>query len=66
MKEFIQLLRRFVPPYKKYLIGAMWLNLLSAILNIFSFALIIPILQILFEMDSTTYQFIPWILPTWD
>lgn len=60
MKEFIQLLRRFVPPYKKYLIGAMWLNLLSAILNIFSFALIIPILQILFEMDSTTYQFIPW------
>ena len=59
MKEFIQLLRRFVPPYKKYLIGAMWLNLLSAILNIFSFALIIPILQILFEMDSTTYQFIP-------
>ena len=47
MKEFFRLLRRFVPPYKKYLIWALFLNLLSAILNIFSFALIIPILQIL-------------------
>ena len=43
MKEFFRLLRRFVPPYKKYLIWALFLNLLSAILNIFSFALIIPI-----------------------
>jgi len=63
MKEFIQLLRRFIPPYKKYLIGAVWLNLLSAVLNIFSFALIIPILQILFEMDTQVYQFIPWNTP---
>ena len=60
MKEFLRLLRRFVPPYKKYLIGALFLNLLSAILNIFSFALIIPILQILFKMDTKTYEFIPW------
>ena len=60
MKEFLRLLRRFVPPNKKYLIGALFLNLLSAILNIFSFALIIPILQILFKMDTKTYEFIPW------
>lgn len=60
MKEFLQLLRRFVPPYKKYLIWALSLNLLSAILNIFSFTLIIPILQILFKMDSKVYEFIPW------
>ncbi len=60
MKEFIRLLRRFVPPYKKYLVWALFLNLLSAFLNIFSFTLIIPILQILFEMDTKVYEFIPW------
>lgn len=60
MKEFLNLLRRFVPPYKKYLISALFLNLLSAVLNIFSFALIIPILQILFKMGSQVYEFIPW------
>ena len=60
MKEFLQLLRRFVPPYKKYLGWALFLNLLSAFLNIFSFTLIIPILQILFEMDTKVYEFIPW------
>lgn len=60
MKEFFNLLRRFIPPYKKYLISALFFNLLSAVLNIFSFALIIPILQILFKMDSTVYEFMPW------
>ena len=60
MKEFLQLLRRFVPPYKKYLAWALFLNLLSAFLNIFSFTLIIPILQILFKMDTKVYEFIPW------
>ena len=60
MKEFLRLLRRFVPPYKKYLIGALFLNLLSAILNIFSFSLIAPILQILFKVDKDVYEFIPW------
>ena len=60
MKEFLRLLRRFVPPYKKYLGWALFLNLLSAFLNIFSFTLIIPILQILFEMDTKVYEFIPW------
>ena len=60
MKEFIQILRRFVPPYKRYLILHVVFNLLSAILNIFSFALIVPILQILFKMNEATYSFIPW------
>ena len=53
-------MRRFVPPYKKYVIWALFLNLLSAILNIFSFTLLIPILQILFKMDNNVYTFIPW------
>ena len=49
MKEFIQILRRFVPPYKKYLVLSVVFNILSAVLNIFSFAALIPILQILFQ-----------------
>ena len=53
MKEFIQVLRRFVPPYKKYLVWSVVFNILSAILNIFSFMAIIPILQILFQTDGS-------------
>ena len=49
MKEFLNVLRRFVPPYKKYLVLSVVFNILSAILNIFSFAALIPILQILFQ-----------------
>ena len=49
MKEFLSVLRRFVPPYKKYLVLSVIFNILSAILNIFSFAALIPILQILFQ-----------------
>lgn len=60
MKEFFQLMRRFVAPYKKYLGWAILLNILSAVLNVFSFTLIIPILQILFKMDNKVYEFIPW------
>lgn len=53
-------MKRFVAPYKKYLAGAVLLNIFSAVFNIFSFTLIIPILQILFKMDNTVYEFIPW------
>lgn len=49
MKEFINVLKRFVPPYKKYLVLSIIFNILSAVLNIFSFAALIPILQILFQ-----------------
>ena len=60
MKEFWHILVRFASPYKKYLGGAIILNLLSAVFNIFSFSLIIPILQMLFKIDTTVYEFIPW------
>ena len=53
MKEFLQVLRRFVPPYKKYLVLSVLFNILSALLNIFSFAALIPILQILFQTGDT-------------
>ena len=52
MKEFLQILRRFVPPYRKYLVWSVVFNILSAILNIFSFAALIPLLQILFKVDT--------------
>lgn len=60
MKEFLNILRRFIPPYKKYLILNIIFNILSAVLNIFSFTLIIPILQILFKIQEVTYSFMPW------
>lgn len=62
MKEFLQVIRRFVPPYKKYLIWSIVFNLLSALLNIFSLAAIIPILQILFDTEghATATQLMAW------
>ena len=60
MKEFWQMMKRFIAPYKRYLVGAVILNMLSAVFNIFSFTLIIPILQILFKINDKVYEFIPW------
>lgn len=60
MKDFIRVLRRFVPPYKKHLMWAVLLNVLSAILNVFSFLTLVPILQILFKLNNNTFEFIPW------
>ena len=62
MREFIKVLRRFVPPYKKYLILTVLFNILSAVLNIFSFMAIIPILNILFQTDPGMREvdWIPW------
>ena len=56
MKEFFKVLRRFVPPYKKYLVLTVLFNILSAVLNIFSFAAIIPILNILFRTEDSLRQ----------
>ena len=53
MKEFLKVLRRFIPPYKKYLALSVLFNILSAVLNIFSFATLIPMLSILFQTDDT-------------
>ena len=65
MKEFIAVLRRFVPPYKRYLVWSVVFNILSAVLNIFSFMAIIPILQILFQTgdDNVPQSLMPW---SWD
>ena len=60
MKQFWKVLKRFAAPYKGYLAGSVVLNLCSAVFNIFSFALLIPILNILFKMDTTVYEFMPW------
>lgn len=65
MKEFFQILRRFVPPYKRYLVMTVSFNILSAVLNIFSFAAIIPILQIIFKTEKAAAapQLMAW---DWD
>lgn len=61
MKEFFKILKRFVPPYKKYLVLSLIFTFLSAILNVFSFMVIIPILQIIFKISDTSgVEFIPW------
>lgn len=62
MKEFLQVIKRFVPPYKKYLVWSIVFNLISAILNIFSFAAIIPLLQILFNTEghATATKLMEW------
>ena len=62
MKEFLQLMRRFVTPYKKYIGRAIVLNVLSAIFNVFSFTLLIPILNILFKTgdNAQAYRFMEW------
>lgn len=57
MNEFIQILRRFVPPYKKYLFLNIFFNILAAFLTLFSFAIIIPILEMLFEIKEATYTY---------
>lgn len=60
MKGIIHILKRFLPPYKKYAILAFIFNMLTAILNVFSLATIIPILQVLFKVTAGTHEFIPW------
>lgn len=60
MKEFFQVMGKYLFPYKRYIAGSVLFNILSAILNVFSFTLLIPILQILFKINKTTYHFMPW------
>lgn len=57
MKEFLKILRRFVPPYKRYLALNIFFNILAAILTLFSFAIIIPILEMLFQIKEATYEY---------
>ena len=60
MRDFLKMMRQYALPYKGYLAGAVVLNILSAIFNIFSFAVIVPLLNILFRLDTAQYAFIPW------
>ena len=60
MKEFFRVMYRYIMPYKKYMIGSLMFNLLSAVLNVFSFISLIPMLQLLFGIDQNRYEFIPW------
>ena len=60
MKEFFRILRRFVAPYKKYVALNIIFNILAAFLTLFSFAIIVPILEMLFEIKQEVYTFIPW------
>ena len=60
MRQFLHVIKRYASPYKSYVAWAVVLNILSAIFNIFSFTLIIPLMQILFKLDTTVYEFIAW------
>lgn len=60
MKEFFQVMGKYLFPYKQYIAGSVLFNILSAVLNVFSFTLLIPILQILFKINKTTYHFMEW------
>ncbi|MGN0187362.1 MAG: ABC transporter ATP-binding protein [Paludibacteraceae bacterium] len=60
MKGLFTLLRRFVPPYRSYVVWIFILNILATLFSLFSFATIIPILQILFGMDTASHTFVEW------
>lgn len=60
MKDFFVLLRRFVAPYKWNVILNIVFNLLAALMTLFSFAFIVPILQMLFQIDNTHYEYMMW------
>ena len=60
MRDFLKMMRQYAAPYKGYLAGSVVLNILSAVFNIFSFAILVPLLNILFKVDNTVYSFIPW------
>ena len=59
IKQFFSLMKRYIAPYRKYLTWALILNFVSQWLNVFSFMAIIPILNILFKIDTKTYEYIP-------
>ena len=60
LKDFLKIMRQYASPYKGHLGAAVVLNILSAVFNIFSFAVLVPLLQILFKVNEQVYSFIPW------
>ena len=63
MRDFFRMMRRYAAPYAPHLAGAILLNILSGVFNVFSFSIIIPMLNILFNLDSKVYEFIAWNTP---
>ena len=63
LKQFFSVMGRYLKPYRKYLAWSVVLNFLSQWMNVFSFAVLIPILNILFKIDTAVYTYKPW---TWD
>ncbi len=60
MKNLFVLLKRFIPSYKRYVVFTFIFNFLSTIFNLFSFAAIIPILQIIFKVNAESHSFVGW------
>ena len=63
MRDFLKMMRQYASPYKGHLVGSVLLNMFSAVFNIFSFAVVVPLLDILFKVNEAVYQFIPWDTP---
>lgn len=64
LKQFLQIMARYLKPYKMYLVWSIVLNFFSQWMNVFSFVVLIPILNILFKIDQTVYTYKPWTLTT--
>lgn len=62
LRQFLSIMDRYLRPYRKYLVWSVVLNFVSQWLNVFSFVLLIPILNILFKIDTTIYEYKEW---TW-
>lgn len=60
MKQFFRALKRFIPPYKWYVVFNILFNIMTPLLNLLAFSLLIPILRVIFRIDTTAYQYIPW------
>lgn len=60
MKEFFKIMGKYFRPYKRFVIGTFSFNILTAVFNVFSFTLLLPILNILFGIETETYRFIEW------
>ncbi len=64
LKQFLQIMMRYLKPYRKFLAGSVLLNFFSQWMNVFSFVVLIPILNILFKIDPKVYTYQPWTLGT--
>ena len=66
LKQFFRVLARYMLPYRMYIVGAVLLNIFSQWMNVFSFVVLIPILNILFKIDQTVYHYKEWTWSTLD